>query len=173
MSGTFEDIYGNIYPVSRVVKIKRDKTERDPFKLPRHKVYVDFRDDEILVSLGLDDIIQQLSPAIPAAPGYSLLTFWYDPDPTDPDAEPHIEVRPVIAWRIGGPNGNHPVTFREDYDRDVLRAHDALEDHQGRVTDAEESVYESRGDWIAFMKERRDQEFADRAAVKAAGSGDE
>lgn len=162
MSGTFEDIHGNIYPVSRVVMITPDKAERDMTKLPRHQVFLDFRDSAVHTS-NIDQIIALLHPPVPAAPGWTLLSFWYDPGASDPEAEPHIQVRPIIAWRLDGPNGHHAITADEDYGRNGLRWRDAIEDVSGKVIDAFQSTYPTRADWTAWMKSERDSELAAKA----------
>lgn len=154
----FSDIFGIEYPVSRVVKIAPERGGKIVGTDSRRSVvYLDFMDDGVEVSsFTLGEIQKMLSPAIPAAPGFTLLTIWYDARDPD-DSEPFVDEQAVIAWRLNTGNGTHPVTFDEGYDRIGLGERNALEDANGRIFAADESTFDNRQQWIENYKREADQ----------------
>lgn len=106
--------------------------------------------------------LKSLYPVIPAQPGFSLLSIWFERDDEVP-AVVEAHRTPIIAWRISEFGALDPITLSDETSADVQ----AIQLPDGIIEEQESGTYETMTAFIDDVRHRW-QAHIDRKTKKSA-----
>lgn len=152
------------FPIAAIAELRKAGEDYSG-KAYSAKVYLQDGREITVDDEDIDRIVRQSTPVVPALPGFSLLTFSYQPGDDEPG--PWVHREPIIGWRDNPYGGLDPVVI--DYDFTEMEHRHAILEPGGRIQ-ASDRGYVHEANWIADMKEMADAEHARKLADAEQGN---